>query len=202
MEYNFSYKLTFRKDRSVTELLSFFADKWDKYKRVQFSKKDSWQGYFRMGNVFIKNYMENIAPSIHPLFVEKKHTMDVGDGLLFNGIMDLVTTEHIVVDYKTSAKAWSPQKAREETQLTAYTMLYYDLAKVWPLNTGIHCFTKETQDISILEGGIRQQYEVFDYVAGLHSVAKDITNGIFTKNSFGNWKCSETMCSFFKGCMG
>jgi len=202
MEYNFSYKITFGNDRNITDLLGFFADKWDKCRKVTFTKKDSWVDCFRMGQAFIKNYMELVAPSIQPLFVEKAHTMDVGDGLLFNGIMDLVTVDHIVVDYKTSAKLWPKQRAEEETQLTAYTMLYYDLAKVWPIDTHIHCFAKDTGKITVLEGGTRQQYQVADYIAGLHSIAKDITAGIFPKNSFGNWKCQLGVCPFYEECMG
>jgi len=201
MEFNFRHKLTYLTDRPVEEVVTYFLERWSKCQHAIFEEGQSWAKHVNLGISLVTKYMEDYAPQVNPIMVEQKHEMEIGEGLLFQGVLDLYTTERKVIDFKTAAKAWSSSKARESDQLTGYAMLAFDLTANWPTCTEIHCAVKEGEgSIKVVDGGPRFPYHIDDYKKTLHSTARDISEGIFYKDTSG-WICQKDRCPYFTDCM-
>ncbi len=184
------------------EILAHFLDRWPKYKNVAYNDGESWAKYCSLGAQLLSLYL--VLPCVQaarPLLIEHEHVCDVGDGLLFKGVMDLVTEEGIVIDLKTSAKPWTTWKAQEATQLTAYTMLLQDLTGATVQGTRIHCLAK-TGVVVDLDGGKREAWQVEQYKELLHDVANGISHGVFNKRTHGegNNLCDPRYCHFYAEC--
>ena len=70
-----------------------------------------------------KLYRESLAPTIQPLLVEEKMTMDAGLDLPLQGTIDVLTADHWLPDLKTADKSKGPKEADHSLQLTFYAGL-------------------------------------------------------------------------------
>jgi hypothetical protein len=83
----------------------------------------------------LREYMDNIGQHLSVKFTEKKLKRVIpGTSVDFIGVLDLITSERTVVDFKVVGSAYSPAKASASLQPHAYGFL---LGR--PVNFEIHC---------------------------------------------------------------
>lgn len=80
----------------------------------------------------VHEYLPVIVP-ISPTAVEMKLSVPLDvPGWEFTGVIDLVTTRRVLVDWKTSSKAWDKDAVAKNLQATAYYWLYNAATGIWP----------------------------------------------------------------------
>lgn len=125
LETNFSQKIESRKDLPLEEVLAAFrAALADGLKGVP---EENMRGkadahYLRsMGETFVDRFMKERAPAMQPAprGVETAFKLPLPGGHELSGKMDLIDTDWVLHDFKTSSKPYDPRKA-DKTQLVIY----------------------------------------------------------------------------------
>lgn len=128
-EYNYAQKIASRKDLPVDEVVEYFENAFTK--QLKGVPADDWKraGLMQMqGEEMVREYMRTQAPNIQPVAVEHKFMLDLGEGLIINGFIDLIDENGIIHDYKTCSKStaekWSQAYVDRMVQLTMYSIAY------------------------------------------------------------------------------
>ena len=185
----------------------------------------------------IEPYITNVAPTIIPVAVEQEIRYEANCGVEVLGYVDLfrkpsnldlagldpdseeyeaeASTEKIV-DYKFTAKKWSPSKLKNDLQFNLYTLAtglgdveIHNLTKTekaHKLNTiKKGDFTKEAQDLASNIRILRHRFDgsEFNHVETLiKDVAESITTGNFPPCAMDAWCCTEKFCGYWDRCRG
>jgi hypothetical protein len=202
LEVAYTYKRDSRAVPPPEYVLQAFLEAWGQKKHVPFDSGD-WNSHAALGVLSLQAYHAQLLPHHTPVHMEVSHSMDVGDGLQYTGVIDLYTEEGRVIDFKTAKRMWTDAQARETTQLTGYTLLLTDLTGLCPTGTGIHCLAKDGS-VRHLDGGARTQEDIDTYVRTLHNVALQITEKRFIRRTkrAGNYLCDARWCPFYEECHG
>lgn len=137
------------------------------------------------------------------LFIERKIELRVpGVPVPVIGYIDLVTSDGVPGDFKTSAFAWTAEKAKAELQPLFYLAAMNQLGRSVPgLRFRHYVITKaKTSKVQLLEtqhtwDGIFWLYEL------VQRVWKAIEAETFVPNP-GAWLCSPKYCSHWSDCRG
>lgn len=137
------------------------------------------------------------------LFVERKVELRVpGVPISIVGYIDIVTSDGVPSDFKTSAMSWSDGKAQSEIQPLFYLATLNQLGMTVPKLTFRHfVFTKTKQPkVQVIEH--RHTWdEIFWLFELIQSVWKSIEAEAFPINPTG-WLCSPKYCSYWQQCRG
>lgn len=135
--------------------------------------------------------------------IERKVELRVPDvPIPIVGYIDMIGTDGVPHDLKTSAKSWNTDKARSEIQ-----PLFY-LAALLQSGNNLHqlrfrhvVFVKtKTPQVQVLESAFTFS-EIFWLLEMVKSVWLAIEVGIFPCNPTG-WKCSKDWCEYWPLCRG
>jgi len=151
--------------------------------------------------IMTKSYKDEIAPQIMPAMVEKYMIKDFGFEYPICGITDVIDTNNIIHDIKTSTKIKTAGWEKIELQPTFYILLYEDtrdplLTKFMP-KFKYHIITPqkvqelETQRTAADVGRLIQYIAVF---------MQDLKAGVFKPAEPGHWLCSEKWCGYYPIC--
>lgn len=118
------------------------------------------------------------------------------------GYIDVITTDSVPGDFKTSSRAWTVDKALNETQPIFYLAAMSQLGQPVPGGRFRHfIFVKTKQpQFQVIEHVHRVQ-EMFWLFGMIQKVWNSIEAGCFPPNPTG-WKCSPQYCDFWSMCRG
>jgi CRISPR/Cas system-associated exonuclease Cas4 (RecB family) len=125
LEFNFEQKILSRKDLPLEQLVGAFrASLEEGLKNVpeEFLRGPSEFHYLRgMGEHFLERFMKERAPAMQPAprGVECPFRIPLPGGHEISGKFDLMDTDWVLHDFKTSNKPYDPRKA-DKTQLVIY----------------------------------------------------------------------------------
>jgi CRISPR/Cas system-associated exonuclease Cas4 (RecB family) len=126
LEHNFLQKIDSRKDLPAGDLAVFFRTTLDDRLRVvpdEFLRGPSDPHYLRaMGEHFLDRFMKERAPSLQPTAhgVECSFRLPLPNDHELTGQFDLLDTDWVLHDFKTSNKPYDPRRA-DRTQLIIYS---------------------------------------------------------------------------------
>jgi hypothetical protein len=173
-------------------------------------EKDTPEGYCNLGVKMFAD--ENIQKGILSIkaaqtsdgpFIEKKIELQVpGVPVPILGYIDIVTADGVPGDIKTSARAWTMDKALNEIQPLVYLAAMNQAGMPTPGMRFRHFVFVKTKapQFQVMEHVHRPQ-EMFWLFGMIQKVWKGIEAGVFPENS-GGWKCSPSYCEFWSGCRG
>lgn len=118
------------------------------------------------------------------------------------GYIDIITTDGIPGDFKTSAKSWSNNRAAGEMQPLFYLAALNQAGETIPEWKFRH-FTivkTKTPKFETFET-IHSSKELFFLFKMIRQVWAGIEAGVFIPNPTG-WKCSPNYCDFYSDCRG
>jgi hypothetical protein len=84
-----------------------------------------------------KLFRESLVPSVQPLLVEEKMTLDACLDLPLQGTIDVLTTDHWFPNLKAADKSKGPKDADHSLQLTFYAGLAAHQNWEWPENISL-----------------------------------------------------------------
>lgn len=152
------------------------------------------------GKAFIRCFHDEIAPGMKPLICEREFSAVLpGSGIMLKGIIDLVEEDFTIIDFKTSGRKWSQNKAQRSLQMVIYKYL---LEQVYgPVFHRIRyeiLFGKTSSNVRrqsiIMTPGDEEEKRMIEIVT---HIADLIQRGVFTANI--NYQCK--WCDFKKNCI-
>ncbi len=164
--------------------------------------EDSKEENRRRGSALVKYFFHHVAPTIHPLMVEKELWADLPViNVRLKGILDLVETDFSITDFKTTTARWSLSRVRSYyLQVVIYRYLFEKTFGTTISNLKfkiIHAKNPTNinhQDIIInpkdVDFDYTKMFEIISYVVN------NIKQGIFFVNE--NYSCA--FCEFKKFC--
>lgn len=129
LEYNYRQKITSKKDLPVDEVVEYFENSFTRQLKTCPAEEWKMAGLLQMqGEEMVRLYMSTQAPDIQPVSVEHEFMLDLGEGLVINGFIDLIDDRGFIHDYKTCSKStlekWSQSYVDRMVQLTMYSIAY------------------------------------------------------------------------------
>lgn len=118
------------------------------------------------------------------------------------GYIDLIDTDGIPHDIKTSSKSWGADKAKSETQPLFYLAALIQAGVLTHQLRFRHVvFVKtKTPQVQVIESKFTY-VDVFWLLGLIAEVWKAIESRAFPPNP-NTWKCSETWCEYWRMCRG
>jgi len=196
LEGNFRQKVTSREDLPVDSCLDLFSECWDT--RISNEEQVLWEGrepyeYKDQGIGLVKEYRVTVSPTIQPTKVEEVHISEVS-GVRFVCVVDLEDEAKLVIDHKTSARAYNQDDVDKDLQASAEAFVL-GRAIVFQNHVAIKGRVPRIQVISSyrLDTDIKWWYEMAT------GIVLQMKSGIAPPNSSG-WHCSPRFCGFWDIC--
>lgn len=151
-------------------------------------------------------FLNDIVPMTdeHGPIIEKKITLRVpGVEVPIIGYIDLITSDGVPCDFKTSGRAWYAAKAHSELQPSFYLTALTQLGQVRSdFKFRYYIFTKTKKPkIQIIETK-RTLGQLFWLMDLIGEVWQGIQAGVFPPTGPGSWKCGMKYCEFWPMCRG
>ena len=121
LEENFKKKLILGHDLDFDICADYFSTIWDKEAsnawEIKWGKK-SPDGLKDMGIALLDRYLEEVAPTVIPQYVERWIETEI-NGTKFVIRIDLIDMNNVVIDHKTAAKAYTQEAVDKDMQASA-----------------------------------------------------------------------------------
>jgi putative RecB family exonuclease len=151
----------------------------------------------------------NILSNLRPLMadggpvIERRVELRVpGVPIPIIGFIDLQAVDCPVIDFKTAARAWAPDKASKETQPLFYLAALNQAGFPLPQLTARHIVWVKTRKLQVQQFDTQRTIgEVFALLKTIQGVWTGIAAGSFPMNT-STWKCSPKWCEYYQTCRG
>jgi len=203
-EKNNRHKMEKSKDlpaKTITDIfMSSLRDRVKSEEKFDWGE-DSEDTLFRRAKVWHSDYVNRIAPSIKPEFVEEKFEKEVEVGkfpFILSGVPDLVYSGK-VSDYKTTSPYGYTNRKREindDLQLS-----YYSFATKCKKVENICLVKKATPEIGVISS-VRSKANIEWALQVAKAVLVNIQKEAFGMTNPTNWWCSSLYCGYWKLCRG
>jgi len=194
LEHNFLHRIECGVDLGAKEIAKIFRDCFDREANLpEFtdledlqSNQVNWAGedpaeLRTLGQRTLLRYHRQHVPFLDPSSVELRLEREVAPGVMMVGLIDLITTQGVVIDYKTVAYPWREDRTETALQPTCYALLLDE-----PVTFDYHFITRATAKKSVgisIRRTIRTQSDI-DWLVNTHipDVVEIIKNGPFLRN--------------------
>ena len=163
------------------------------------------EGIRILGVPEVYRMVEGITPLVDEqgVFIERKITLNVpGVPIPIIGYIDLMTSDGIPGDFKTSAAKWSQDKAEAEIQPLVYLAALNQMGRTVPGLRFRHYVVTKTKkpEAQVIEHSHTWQ-EIFWLYDLIRRVWEGISREVFPPNP-GAWLCSSRYCAYWRECRG
>lgn len=217
LEYNFAQKVFSRKDMPARDVVDVFAHNMELSKEAPGVE---WAGKYwdeiDTGKRLIELYIDAYAKPIMPRAVEKEVIIQVPEvSKPFKGIIDLMSTDIKVIDFKTTSKTPTDNDVfRYLLQLSSYTYsmiqarndrsLFSDvdsekIQRMQKFDTYLHYFIKTKTPKIVIKNIPRSRKDLRRFVEIVKSVCGSIEKGVFYPNH-GSPLCNPKYCPYWERC--
>ncbi len=195
LEFNFYQKITSFEDMPVNECLDAFSDEWD----IRLSGEDiNWEnkspGFHKdEGISLVTEYMASTAFTVQPVVVEEALVSEVA-GIKFLCVPDMIDMKKVVIDHKTSARAYSQNDVDKGLQASAEAFAL-DRPIMFQNHVAIKARVPKIQIIK----SYRTRTDIDWWVEMAAQIITQMKTGIAPPNPDG-WHCSPRFCGFYELC--
>lgn len=162
----------FLTDRSASEL---FLDKWAKVEELEYSNSDTHESLKNIGFSLLEKVSKTEVYQ-RVIAVEKAYQTRLSDNTVLKGKLDLIYDsrgEEVLLDWKTSSRAFLDSRPDLDDQLTAYSML----SGIQRVAYGV-LVKKKNPEVYFLHAE-RNRQDYADYQVKVMKVVSDIEAGFF-----------------------
>jgi len=198
LEANYSQKINTKQDLPVTQIADLFSDFWEEEAKETLFEADERAGEVKDEGIGLINvYHEQISPNIQPKIVEKEFELSFENvSYTLKGKLDLVDSQDIIIDHKTSKRSMQVESILSDLQLTCYALAYRQVLglKERALRFDVMVRNKKPK-IQQLETQ-RTEEDINRFLKVLAYVSKAIHSNIFYPNE--NYFCG--VCGYKELC--
>lgn len=154
---------------------------------------------------YILSEIKNITAKVddNGPMIERKVTLEVPEvDVPIIGYVDIILSNGTPADFKTSAKAWTQERAEAEMQPVFYlaAMGQCGMPVNWDFCHLVMVKTKKPK-FQMLKHHHRPD-ELFKLFRQIQDVWQSMNSGIFMPAAPGSWKCSPKWCDYWAICQG
>jgi len=206
LERNYRQKITSRRDLPLKQLLSFYAERFDEAVHIEDLVLHPDENLDRLkdqGLAIAAAHHRCIAPTVQPLFVEKRFRVSLGEDFPYDltGVWDLITVEHVLADNKAYSKAPGQIELDRDLQLGIYSLAYRLMFGETECGLRVDAVIKD-QEPKPIQLPTSRTNATCRWVLGLiEEVAQAIHDAVSFPNPTG-WQCTPRFCGFWDRCMG
>jgi hypothetical protein len=143
----------------------------------------------------------HLAPTVQPDLIEQRIEITVpGLTRTVLGIVDLATTERVIVDLKTGSKAKAKALAHRSLQLTVYDVAYEALTGQRAAGLAIHEVTSTAKPTVQSIPTTRDDNDRAVLANYLGAFERGVAAGYFPPADPGAWHCSRRWCGYATTC--
>lgn len=216
-EINNTQKMATKKDISLTEMSDLVSSNIDKELNTELHLKES-EKTISKASLFgeakdsligaIKGLHEN-SKGVIPIAVEKEYNIQIpGVKRHMKAIIDVITDDGRVIDYKLTAKAKPQSSVDGDLQLASYAMIHKIFYGSFPRVQFHNYVTKNikkenTHSYSFNCLETKEKYcekKLQPLLSTIKIVEDSIQKGIFLPAEPGSWRCSENSCGHYHNC--
>jgi len=157
LQLNFEQKITSGKDLPSREVIDLFEKEFSKIVQEENIFIDSLQGsiFIQAGALTLESYITKIAPTIDPLYCEKKFEVTLKNyPIKILAYVDLITKDDRIIDFKTVGKTWKQQysknKVLNDVQVTIYSALFRKVFKKQEKSIEFHILPRGSSECEII----------------------------------------------------
>jgi len=185
LAFNYEQKIKSRKDLCASDVSLKFNEVFEKELKIHniCNNKIRNEMYTSAVNS-ITWYMQNEAPKIQPLLVEEMFEIKLTNfPITIKGIMDLVTEDGIIVDYKTAGLNWRSQykNLSDNVQLILYTVAYRKLYNKKEKGVEFNIFPRNDK-VMFRRGNMFDEATILKWLNNATNIDKIIKLGVFIPN--------------------
>lgn len=198
LETNFAQKITSFEDLPVSDCLDIFSTEWEK--SLADEEEIIWEvstpGQVKdEGISLVKKYVVNQSPFVQPIEVEEWYISEIA-GVKFIMRIDLIESNGIVIDHKTSSKLYTQDDVDRDSQASA---------AAFSLNRAIlfhnHVAVKTTVPKIQVVKTVRTREDIDWWLDMAAGVITQMKTGLAPPRPTG-WHCSEKYCGYWNICRG
>lgn len=145
-------------------------------------------------------YADAVAPRMQPDLIEQEAKLQLPNGVVFGGRLDLSTTDGRIKDLKTSGRSKSQKDIDESLQGTQYWLLYTALKGKPPTGFDLEVLVDLKTPKAQLLKSTRTQRDVAVLVNRANVMLNSVKAGIYAPAGVGSWICSPKWCPFWDTC--
>lgn len=220
-EFNYRQKIQSDVDLPVEQVVEFFINAWDTQignEEVRFEPNESSETLRAIGESVIRAHMKDIAPSIHPLYVEypprvgaDTQRISLGDNFpfTFQGHFDIVERDPENPELPggfSDHKHYAARKARtfdvdihDDDQYTVYALMYRILFGRVEKSIHANVVTKDAKAIARRVPTKRDEERIRWFLGTIEEAGRSIDAGIYVPRDNG-WWCSQKWCAHWGLC--
>lgn len=198
LEVNFKQKIVTQTDLPIPDCLDAFSDAWET--RLSSEEVIIWEdddpGFLKdQGIGLVEEYMSSMSQDVQPVKVEEPYVSEVAN-VKFVCVVDLEDVLSIIIDHKTSKKAYTQDDVDRDLQASAAAfvlnrpIIHYN-------HVAIKSRVPRIQPIKTY----RLQPDIDWYVQLVGGVVAQMKTGIAPPRPTG-WHCSERFCGYYERCRG
>ncbi len=145
-------------------------------------------------------YAEQVAPSIQPVMVEEKITIDIPGLKPIYAVLDCLDENHNIREFKTAGKSKPQSEADNNLQFSIYGIAVKEKTGRMPENMYMDVLisTKEPKYQRLETHRAEDSYLHVIRLAA--QVQRAIEKGVFLPAMPGSWWCSDKWCGYWKNC--
>ena len=200
-EENYYQKVRTQKDLPIDLLTDFFAEDLECRDDVDWKEQEQTLEQTKdQGVLTVRGYQQKVAPLIQPKLVEHVWSMEVNNrDWVISGKTDLIDSNDLVIDLKTTGRRLSKPKADHRFQISTYVM-------AWKARTGgngvggrLDYAIRGKDEVISLPVAFNTDTLAQNVVSTFDNVAKCIQREWWPV-SRNHYLCSRKYCSFWNEC--
>ena len=198
LEENFKQKIDSGIDLDFDICYDIFTTAWEKrlHETDEIQWEDKEPGTVKdEGLNLVGVYIENVAPQVSPLEVEREYVKPVL-GTKFVMRLDVMDVNKVVIDHKTSSRSYNQDDDDKDPQASAVAF-----ALDRPIVFYNHVALKLKQPRIQLVKTYRTRADIDWYQKSTEQVISLMRTGIAPPNE-GHYLCSPRFCGYWKRCRG
>lgn len=200
LEENYYQKVQSEKDLPLDLLTDFFAEDLESQDNVEWGET-TLDTAKDQGVALVRGYQYKVGFHTFPQLVEHAWTMEIKNrDYNISGKIDLITTDDLIVDTKTTGKRVSKPKLDHMLQVKTYAAAWKHQTLMTPQVKARLDYCLRGKDeinsitVEIPDTATAEVLSIFDDVAGW------IQREAWVPHRQGNFLCSRKYCSFWNQC--
>lgn len=197
LEVNFKQKVNSYVDLPVDDCLDAYSGEWEN--SIKEEERIEWEGrpgvLKDQGIELVTEYMSTTAFVVQPIRVEEYIVSEVA-GVKFVLVLDTQDINKIVIDHKTSNRAYTQDSIDTDPQASA-TAFALNRPIVYYNHVAIKTLRPRIQAIRTL----RTRAHIDWWLEKAVQIVSQMRSGIAPPRE-GGWWCSEKYCGFWQLCRG
>lgn len=210
IEYNFGQKIKSKVDlpkKDIVDKAVFEYDEQTKNAEIYITDEEAGKGKKEIIGEGLDSlvkvtelYADEAAPTIQPVSVELKQTVNIPDCRPLITVIDCIDDKKTVRDFKVTGKSKPQNEADNSLQLTLYALAYHDINGEMPEELTLDTLVTTKKPKYAVIKTKRDEMDFITAIRTIQAVEKAINAEVFLPPAEGSYVCDPKWCGYYSMC--